>query len=127
MKLIVALSIALGLANGASAQAPAKKLAPPVIWAGCAGALTAKTMRLKASENPDDRMMVPLTSQMGRHALAQAKRVENPDKLTEAQIDGLAMASASSYYKDLAQNPAKVPEFEKAVTNCMDAISKLPG
>lgn len=110
------------LSLGAFASAPASASAPPsppVFWAGCAGALAVKSQRV-------DKAAAPAIAVAARRALAQAKVASNPDKLTPAQIDGVAISAGRSFKTELAANPAREPAFEKAVKVCTEAIAKLP-
>jgi hypothetical protein len=116
-------NLILAAAIGALAAAPAPAAtppSPPVFWAGCAGALAVKSQR-------SDQAAAPGIAGQARRALAQAKLAANPDKLTPAQIDGVAIAAGRSFKTELAANPAREPAFEKAVQVCTAALAKLPG
>ena len=107
---------AAAMAAPAAASAPPS---PPVFWAGCAGALAFKAER---SPGPIEAHYAPLA----RRALAQARVAANPQKLSVAQINGVAISAARTFRTQLQQNPARTPEFEKAVKLCSDAVGKLP-
>jgi hypothetical protein len=93
---------------------------PPVFWAGCAGALAVKAERSgSASVNAQ---LAP----MMRRALAQAKIAANPERLTPAQINGVALSATRSFRTQLARNPGQTAAFDRAVKLCMDSVAKLP-
>ncbi|HEY0149139.1 MAG TPA: hypothetical protein VGB70_09035 [Allosphingosinicella sp.] len=93
---------------------------PPVFWAGCAGALAVKAER---SNNPSvNAHLAP----MMRRALAQAKVAANPERLTPAQINGVAVSASRSFRTQLARNPGQTAAFDRAVKLCMDSVAKLP-
>ena len=111
----------LGAAALTTPAAAAPPPSPPVFWAGCAGALALK------AERSGDRSLEAHYTPLARRALAQAQVAANPQKLNAAQINGVAISAARSFRTQLQQNPARVPEFERAVKLCSDAVAKLPG
>jgi hypothetical protein len=110
----------LSAAALAAAAAAAPPPSPPVFWAGCAGALAVKAERsgVRSPQAP----YAPLA----RRALAQARVAANPQKLSVPQINGVVISAARSFRTQLAQNPGRAAEFEKAVKICSDAVAKLP-
>jgi hypothetical protein len=108
---------AAALASGAAAATPPS---PPVFWAGCAGALAFK------AERSGDRSVEAHYAPLARRALAQARVAANPERLSPTQINGVAISAARSFRTQLQQNPARVPDFERAVKLCSDAVGKLP-
>jgi hypothetical protein len=114
--LIPALSVtALG-----AAPALAAPPSPPVFWAGCAGALAVKGERSRNASV--DAHYAPLA----RRALAQARIATNPQRLSVPQINGVAIHAARTFRTQLAQNPGRAGDFDKAVKVCTDALAKLP-
>jgi hypothetical protein len=105
----------------AAAAPPAGAPSPPVVWAGCAGALAL------AAQRGTDKALSPLLARMARSALGRAKTVENPEKLTIDQIDGVALSAARSFKATLAADASQEAAFEKTVQVCVDAVGKLPG
>jgi hypothetical protein len=105
----------------AGASAAAEAPSPAVTWAGCAGVMVAKTMLT------EDQAQKPRLGALARRALAQAKTAENPEKLTPAQIDGLAMSSGKTYLGDARKGPEQRAKLEKAAEDCTELLAKLPG
>jgi hypothetical protein len=121
MAAMIMAAVFIGGAAALAAPAAAAPLpSPPVFWAGCAGALALK------AERSGERSVEAHYTPMARRALAQARVVTNPQNLNPAQINGVAISAARSFRTALAQNPARVPEFERAVKLCSDAVAKLP-
>ncbi|HEX9954298.1 MAG TPA: hypothetical protein VGB48_03670 [Allosphingosinicella sp.] len=94
---------------------------PPVFWAGCAGALA-----VKAERSGNNRAVNANLAPMIRRALAQAKVAANPERLTPAQINGVAVSASRSFRTQLARNPGQTAAFDRAVKLCMDSVAKLP-
>jgi hypothetical protein len=94
---------------------------PPVFWAGCAGALA-----VKAERSGGDRSVNANLAPMIRRALAQAKVAANPERLTPAQINGVAISASRSFRTQLARNPGQTAAFDRAVKLCTDSVAKLP-
>ncbi|HEX8578941.1 MAG TPA: hypothetical protein VF655_05025 [Allosphingosinicella sp.] len=94
---------------------------PPVFWAGCAGALA-----VKAERSGNNRAVNANLAPMIRRALAQAKVAANPERLTPAQINGVAVSASRSFRSQLARNPGQTAAFDRAVKLCMDSVAKLP-
>ena len=114
-RLILSL-IAAACGSAATAAPPS----PPVFWAGCAGAIAVK------AERSADRSVSAHYSPLARRALAQARIATNPEKLNPAQINGVAIHAARTFRTQLAQNPGRAADFDKAVKLCTDAIARLP-
>lgn len=119
MKSAVVIASLAGLAAAAAAPAQAPNASPPVYWAGCAGALALKAQR-------GDKVLAALVAPMARRALDQAKKAPNPQQLSAAQIDGVAVSAAKSFRDTLARDPGQLDAFENAVRLCMNAVGKLP-
>ena len=115
-RLATILLASTGLAAAHAATPPS----PPVFWAGCAGALAVK------AERSADRSVSAHYTPIARRALAQARVAANPERLSAAQINGVAISAARSFRSQLAGNPAAASGFEKAVKLCGDAVAKLP-
>lgn len=98
----------------------AAPLSPPVTWAGCAGAITAKVMLLQ------DKALAPLLQRAAQRALQEAKQVPNPQGLSSSQIDGVAMSAARAYLDEVKQSPDRSVALDRAVQDCTDAVGKLP-
>ncbi|HEY7809228.1 MAG TPA: hypothetical protein VIA98_02475 [Allosphingosinicella sp.] len=94
---------------------------PPVFWAGCAGALA-----VKAERSGNNRAVNANLAPMIRRALAQANVAANPERLTPAQINGVAVSASRSFRSQLARNPGQTAAFDRAVKLCMDSVAKLP-
>jgi hypothetical protein len=112
-------TLVLGLAASAAASA-AEPPSAMVTWAGCAGALVAKTLLL------EDKSQAPKLQAMARRALAHAKTVDNPEKQTPGQIDGLAMSTARSYLDEAKKSPEQRAKLESLAEGCAGLVAKLP-
>ena len=103
---------------GATAAADAPS--PAVTWAGCAGALVASAML------SDDKARTPELQSLARRALAKAKVAENPQGLTETQIEGLAMSTARTYLDDARAKPEQRAKLDSLAASCAGLAVKLP-